>query len=344
MSVLSGMSRSRKSRTKRRGRLSTSSRSPHRVNDKMMALHTKGWNANQAPVAPSTPSQARGATDQDSDISRVSESRGAGSSDSSSNGFRCKGGVVIVQLRVAPQAVSASEKHPQSSDSSSNGFRCKGGRSDCSVESRITSSERKREASAEKQTSDESDGPRLLRIAQEAFAGYSSSLEPRSSDDGTTRQGCNHAGGWPSAMDYYNYYAWHWNTYGNYSQVLARGAWAQQWQPSANAPLLQFHTPPIQPPYAQPPLEPPPLLPAPTNQRAAGTCAGRIDISYTYVGAHAKIADWANDIRSMRLVVLVASCFDTGRGAHANGDDAAERENKHSWWRGESNTDQGYPA
>ena len=170
MSVLSGMSRSRKSRAKRRGRPSTSSRSPQRGNYKLMAQHTKGWNANQAPVAPSTPSQARGSTDQDSDISRVSESRGAGSSDSSSNGFRCKGG-----------------------------------RSDCSVESRITSSERKREASAEKQTSDESDGPRLLRIAQEAFAGYSSSLEPRSSDDGTTRQGCNHAGGWPSAMDYYNY-------------------------------------------------------------------------------------------------------------------------------------------
>ena len=281
MSVLSGMSRSRRSRAKRRGRPSTSSRSPHRGNDKMMAQHTEGWNANQAPVAPSTPSQARGSTDQDSDISRVSESRGAGSSDSSSNGFRCKGG-----------------------------------RSDCSVESRITSSERKREASAEKQTSDESDGPRLLRIAQEAFAGYSSSLEPRSSADDTTRQGCNRAGGWPSAVDYYNYYAWHWNTYGNYSQVLARGAWAQQWQPSANAPLLQFHAPPIQPPYAQPPLEPPPLLSAPTNQRAAGTCAGRIDISFTYVGAHAKIADWANDIRSMRLVVLVASCFDTEVAAH----------------------------
>ena len=29
-----------------------------------------------------------------------------------------------------------------------------------------------------------------------------------------------------------------------------------------------------------------------------------------------------------------------GRGAHANGDDTAERENKHSWWRVESNTDQ----
>ena len=164
MSVLSEMPRSRKSRAKRRGRPSTSSRFPQRGNYKLMAQHTKGCNANQAPVAPSTPSQARG------DISRVSESRGAGSSDSSSNGFRCKGG-----------------------------------RSDCSVESRITSSERKQEASAEKQTSDESDGPRLLRIAQEAFAGYSSSLEPRSSDDGTTRQGCNHAGGWPSAMDYYNY-------------------------------------------------------------------------------------------------------------------------------------------
>ena len=184
---------------------------------------------------------------------------------------------MIVQLRVASQAVSASKKHPQKN------------------RRRMT---------------------RLLRIAQEAFAGYSSSLEPRSSDDGTTRQGCNHAGGWPSAMDYYNYYAWHWNTYGNYSQVLARGAWAQQWQPSANAPRLQFHTPPIQPPYAQPPLEPPPLLPAPTNQRAAGTCAGRIDISYTYVGAHAKIADWANAIRGMRLVVLIASCFDTEVAAH----------------------------
>ena len=77
-----------------------------------------------------------------------------------------KGGVVIVQLRVASQAVSASKKHPQKN------------------RRRMT---------------------RLLRIAQEAFAGYSSSLEPRSSDDGTTRQGCNHAGGWPSAMDYYNY-------------------------------------------------------------------------------------------------------------------------------------------
>ena len=275
------MPRSRKSRAKRRGRPSTSSRFPQRGNYKLMAQHTKGCNANQAPVAPSTPSQARGASDQESDISRVSESRGAGSSDSSSNGFRCKGG-----------------------------------RSDCSVESRITSSERKQEASAEKQTSDESDGPRLLRIAQEAFAGYSSSLEPRSSADDTTRQGCNRAGGWPSAVDYYNYYAWHWNTYGNYSQVLARGAWAQQWQPSANAPHLQLHAPPIQPPYAQPPLEPHPLIPAPTNQRATGTCAGRIDISFTYVGAHAKIADWANVIRSMRLVVLIASCFDTEVAAH----------------------------
>ena len=269
MSVLSGMPRSRKSRAKRRGGPSTSSRFPQRGNHKPTAQHTKGRNANQAPAAPPTPPQARGATDQESDTSRAPESRGAGSPDPSSNG-----------------------------------------------QSRITSSERKREASAEKQTSDESDGPRLLRIAQEAFAGYSSSLGPRSSADDTTRQGCNRAGGWPSAVDYYHYYAWHWNTYGNYSQVLARGAWAQQWQPSANAPLLQFHAPPIQPPYAQPPLEPPPLLPAPTNQRAAGTCAGRIDISYTYVGAHAKIADWANAIRSMRLVVLIASCFDTEVAAH----------------------------
>ena len=113
------MSRPRKSR-KRHGRPSTNSRSPQQGNGKMMTQHTKEWSANQAPVAPSTPSQARGATDQESDISRVSESRGAGSSDSSSNGFRCKGG-----------------------------------RSDCSVESRITSSERKQEASAEKQTSDD---------------------------------------------------------------------------------------------------------------------------------------------------------------------------------------------
>ena len=170
MSVLSGMPRSRKSRAKRRGGPSTSSRFPQRGNHKPTAQHTKGRNANQAPAAPPTPPQARGATDQESDTSRAPESRGAGSPDPSSNGPRCKGG-----------------------------------RSDRSVESRITSSERKREASAEKQTSDESDGPRLLRIAQEAFAGYSSSLEPRSSDDGTTRQGCNHAGGWPSAMDYYNY-------------------------------------------------------------------------------------------------------------------------------------------
>ena len=178
-----------------------------------------------------------------------------------------------------------------------------------------------------------------MRIAQEAFAGYSSSLEPRSSADDTTRQGCNRAGGWPSAVDYYNYYAWHWNTYGNYSQVLARGAWAQQWQPSANAPLLQFHTPPIQPPCAQPPLEPPPLLSAPTNQRAAGTCAGRIDISFTYVGAHAKIADLGKcDQKHETCSAHRELLRHRGRGAHANGDDAAERENKHSWWRGESNT------
>ena len=90
MSVLSGMPRSRKSRAKRRGRPSTSSRSPQRGSYKLMAQHTKGWNANQAPVAPSTGALTRQAMDLD-----------------------VKGGLVIVQLRVAPQAVSASEKHPQ---------------------------------------------------------------------------------------------------------------------------------------------------------------------------------------------------------------------------------------
>ena len=275
------MVRPRKSKAKRHGMSSTSSKSPQQGNGKMMTQHTKEWSANQAPVAPSTPSQTCGATDQYSDISSVSDRRGAGSSDSSS------------------------------SDSSSNGSRCKGGRSDCSVTSRTTSSERKRSAPAGTQTSDELARSRLLRIAQTAFTENSSSLEPRSSVDDTPRQGDNRAGGWSSVDHYYNWYASQWNAYCNYNQVWARGAWAQQWQPSANAPLLQFHTPPLQPPYAQPPLEPPPLLPAPTNQRAAGTRAGRFDIAYTHVDAHAKIADLANAIRRMRPRVLIASCCDT---------------------------------
>ena len=180
-----GMSRSRKSRAKRHGRPSTSSRSPQQGNGKMMTQHTKEWSANQAPVAPSTPSQTCGATDQYSDISSVSDRRGAGSSDSSS------------------------------SDSSSNGSRCKGGRSDCSVTSRTTSSERKRSAPAGTQTSDELARSRLLRIAQTAFTENSSSLEPRSSADDTPRQGDNRAGGWSSVDHYYNWYTSQWNAYRN---------------------------------------------------------------------------------------------------------------------------------
>ena len=171
-----GMSRSRKSRAKRHGRHSTSSRSPQQGNGKMMTQHTKEWSANQAPVAPSTPSQTCGATDQYSDISSVSDRRGAGSSDSSSNGSRCKGG-----------------------------------RSDCSVTSRTTSSERKRSAPAGTQTSDELARSRLLRIAQTAFTENSSSLEPRSSVDDTPRQGDNRAGGWSSVDHYYNWYTSQWN-------------------------------------------------------------------------------------------------------------------------------------
>ena len=111
-----GRSRSRKRRARRRGMPSTSSRSSQRGNGTRMFQHTEGWSANQAPVAPSIPVQTRGATEQDPDNNTVSECRGAGSSDSSSNGSRCKGG-----------------------------------HGDCSVESRTTSSERERASSADEQ-------------------------------------------------------------------------------------------------------------------------------------------------------------------------------------------------
>ena len=130
----------------------------------MMAQHTKGWNANQAPVAPSTPSQARGATDQDSDISRVSEVVERGALTRQAMDLNVKEGVVI-------------------------------------VESRTTSSERERTASADKQTSDESGGPRRLRVADAALSGNSALPTPRSSADDTPRQGGNHAGGWQMSVE-----------------------------------------------------------------------------------------------------------------------------------------------
>ena len=261
------MVRPRKSKAKRHGMSSTSSKSPQQGNGKMMTQHTKEWSANQAPVAPSAPAQTCGSTDQYSDISSVSDRRGAGSSDSSSSYY--------------------------------------------SASSRTTSTEHKRSAPAGTQTSDELTRSRLVRIAQAAFTENSSSLEPRSSVDDTPRQGDNRAGGCLTVDHYYDWYTRQWNAYYKYNQDLARRAYAQQCQPSANAPHGQFHMPPPQPTYAQPPLEPPPLVPAPTNQRAAGRRAGRFDIAYTHVDAHAKIADLANAIRRMRPRVLIASCCDT---------------------------------